>query len=73
MSKQLLKPRLHDTTCCETGCQGGLPIERTAAVRSTRLSIRLSNCLDNRLDVCLHDTAGCQTGYTTGLTTGYIV
>jgi len=28
---------------------------------------------DNRLDVCLHDTAGCQTGCTTGFTTGCIV
>jgi len=28
---------------------------------------------DNRLDVCLHDTAGCQTGCTNGLTTGCIV
>jgi len=31
------------------------------------------NQFDNRLDVCLHDTAGCQTGSTTGLTTGCIV
>ena len=31
-------------------------VERTVAVRSTRLS----NRFDNRLDVCLHDTAGCQ-------------
>jgi len=70
-----LKPRLHDTTCCQTGCQTGLTtgcivytagcqtacttrfdngVERTAAVRSTRLSK-----FDNRLDVCLHDTADC--------------
>ena len=35
-------------------------VERTVAVRSTRLSNRLSNPFDNRLDVCLHDTAGCQ-------------
>jgi len=29
--------------------------------------------VDNRLDVCLHDTAGRQTGSTPGLTTGCIV
>jgi len=49
------------------------PVERTVAVRSTRLLNRLYNRIDNRLDVCLHDTAGCQTGCTTGLTTDCIV
>jgi len=36
---------------------------------------RLSKRFDNRLDVCLHDTAGCETGCrpTAGLTTGCIV
>jgi len=51
------------------------------AVRSTRLSSNrlttFDKVFDNRLDVCLHDTAGCQTGCqtgcTTGLTTGCIV
>jgi len=33
---------------------------------------QLSNRFDNRLDVCLHDTAGCQTGCQTGLTTGWL-
>ena len=37
-------------------------VERTLAVRSTRLL----NRFDNRLDVCLHDAAGCQTGCRTG-------
>jgi len=40
------------------------------AVLCIRTFSRLSNRFDNRLDVCLHDTAGCQTGYITGLTTG---
>jgi len=38
-----------------------------------QLSIQLYNRGDNRLDVCLHDTAGCQTECTTSLTTGCIV
>jgi len=33
----------------------------------------VDNRIDNWLDVCLHDTAGCQTGCTTGLTTGCVV
>ena len=37
---------------------------------TTRLSNRLSNGFDNRLNVCIHDTTGCQTGLTTSLTTG---
>jgi len=43
------------------------------AVSCIRTFNRLSNGFDNRLDVCLHDTAGCQTSCTTGLTTGCIV
>ena len=60
---------------CASGCQTGCTIRfdnrlnGTVAVRSTRLS----NPFDNRLDLCLHDTAGCQTGCRTGLTTGCIV
>jgi len=57
LSAVLLKPRLHDTTGCQTGCTIRFDnrfdnrVERTATVRST----------------------GCQTGLTTGLTTGCIV
>jgi len=40
---------------------------RTPFTRYSRLSNRLSNGFDNRLNVCIHDTTGCQT---TGLTTG---
>ena len=47
------------------------------AVSCKQTSNRLSNGFDNRLNVCIRDTAGCQTGYnpglTTGLTTGCIV
>jgi len=32
------------------------------AVSCKQTSSRLSNQFDNRLDVCIHDTAGCQTG-----------
>jgi len=39
------------------------------AVSCKQTSNRLSNPFDNRLNVCIHDTAGCQTGLTTGLTT----
>jgi len=39
----------------------------------SRLSNRLSNGFDSRLNVCIHDTTGCQSGLTTGLTTGCIV
>jgi len=49
-----VKPRLHDATCCQ-------PVK----CLYTRCN-RLSNRFDNRLDVCLHDTASCQTGLTTG-------
>jgi len=65
------------TAGCQTGCTTQfdnrlneqwlfVPVERTVAVRSTWLSTRLSNWFDNRLDVCLHDTADRETGCTTG-------
>jgi len=117
----ILKPRLHDTSCCLTGCQSGLTtgcivytniqpvlkgltngcIVYTVGCQTdctTRFDNQLNeqwlfvqhswtnsgcsfstvvkpvdNQFDNRLDVCLHDTAGCQSGCTTGLTTGCIV
>jgi len=33
---------------------------------TTGSTSRLSNGFDNRLNVCIHDTAGCQTGLSTG-------
>ena len=42
----------------QTGCQ--------TAVSCIQTFNGLSNRFDNRLDVCLHDTADCQTGCTTG-------
>jgi len=52
-----LKPRLHDTTCCQTGCQ---------------LSYRLYNRFDNGLYRVNKHPTGCQTGLTTRLTTGWM-
>jgi len=40
--------RLHDTTSCQTGCDNRLDVNR----------------IDNRMDVCLHDPAGCPTACT---------
>jgi len=51
---------LNEQIVRSTGCQPGL-------------YNRFDNGLDNRLNVCIHDTAGCQTGCQTGLTTGCIV
>ena len=65
-----VKPRLHDTTCCQAGCQQQVV---SCIQTSNRLSNRLYNRFDNRLDVCLHDAAGCPTGCQTGWTTGRIV
>ena len=47
-----LKPRLHDTTCCQTGCH--------------RLSNRFDNRLDNMLYRVYKHPTGCQAGLTTG-------
>jgi len=43
--------------------------------RYNRLSNRLYNGFDNRLNVCIHNTTGCQTGLTTGciVTTGLTI
>jgi len=40
----ILKPRLHDTTCCQTGCQSGCIVHRLRTFN--RLS---NNPFDNRL------------------------
>jgi len=42
--------------------QPGLTTGWTNSCSFNRLSSWLSKPLDNRLDVCSHDTAGCQTG-----------
>jgi len=65
--KPVVQPSL-TTDWTNSGCSFNTA-ERTVAARS----MRLSNRCDNRLDVCLHDTAGCQTGCTICLTTGCIV
>ena len=72
-SMKLLKPRLHDTTGCQTGCQ----TVECLYTRYNRLSYRCDNRFDNRIDNRLYRVykhlPGCQTGLTTGLTTGCIV
>ena len=71
MSAMLLKTRLHDTTCCQTGCQTNRFDNRLYCVYS-----RLSNCVcqtgcttrfDNRLNEQLFLQHGCQTGCQTTL------
>ena len=72
-------------TVRSTGRQTGLynRFDNRLYTRYIRLSNRLSNGFDNRLNVCIHDTTGCQTddnrlyrvyehltGCQTGLTTG---
>ena len=60
-----IKPRLHDTTCCRTGCQPGKCLY-------TRYN-RLSNQFHNWLYCVNKHSTGCQTRLTTGLTNGYVV
>jgi len=58
-----VRPHLHDAAGCST-----------VAVKPHK---QLNNWLDNRLNVCIHNTAscstGCQNGWTTCWTTGCIV
>jgi len=49
----IVKPRLHDTTCCQIGRETGLT---TACI----VYINIQPV------VCLHDVAGCPTGLTSG-------
>jgi len=62
--KLVLKPRLHDTTCCQNGCQTGLTTgcivytNIQPVVNQTRLPTGLTNG-------CIVYTAGCQSGCTT--------
>jgi len=63
-------------TGCQTGCQTGLTTGLTT-VSNDQLFVQpvvkpgcttgLTNTIDNRLNVCIHDTASCQTGLTTVL------
>jgi len=55
-----LKPRLHNTTCCQTGCQTSL------TTGWTNSGCSFNTVVNNRLDVRLHDTDGCHNGCTTG-------
>jgi len=57
-SHYFLKPRLHDTTCCQTGLTTG------CIVYTIQTFNRLSNPFDNRgLTIgCIVYTAGCQPG-----------
>jgi len=50
-----VKPRLHDTTCCQTGCQTSLTTDEMF-VYTIQQSCQTS---------CIVYTAGCQTGCTT--------
>ena len=73
LGSQSVKPRLHDTTCCQTGCQAGLTTGFDNRVNvcihdTTRCQTRCQT--DCR--VYKHST-GCQTRLTTGLTNGCIV
>jgi len=68
-----VKPRLHDTTCCHTGCQPGKCLYTRYNRLSNPLSNRLSDRFDNQLYRVYKHSTGCQTRLTTGLTTGCIV
>jgi len=65
-----LKPRLHDTTGCQTGVKQPVVkgnrfdnrVERTA-VRSTGCQTGLYNRFDNRLYCVYKDLPGCQTDW----------
>ena len=69
--QEILKPRLYDTTGCQTGCTTGC-IMYTNIQSVVKLVVKRvwQIRFDNRLNVCIHDTAGCQTGCQTDLTTG---
>jgi len=54
----VLKPRLHDTTCCQTGYHTGL---------TTGCIVYTAGC---QIGCC---QTGCRTGLTTSLITGCIV
>jgi len=56
-----LKPRLHDTTCCQTDCQTGCQTGLT------------TSCIVYTNIQPVVKPTGCQTRLTTGLTTGCIV
>jgi len=79
---QHIKPRLHDTTCCQTSCRlfGAPQVKclytpvKCVYTRYNRLSNRLSNRFNNRLYRVYKHSTGCQTrNLTSGLTTGCIV
>ena len=78
------KPCLHDTACCQNGCQTGLTtgcIVYTNIQPVVKRLYRVAGCqtgcttrFDNRLnEQWLFVQHGCQTGCTTGLTAGCIV
>jgi len=63
-----LKPRLHDTTCCQTGLITGQMFAYT--IQPVESCIQTFNWLTNGLTTgltngCIVYTAGCQTGCTT--------
>ena len=67
-----IKPRLHDTT----GCQTGFTTCLTTVLNEQPLFVQpvvKQGCTTGLTTGCIQDTAGCQTGLTTGLTTGCIV
>ena len=66
-TKIRLQPRLHNTTCCQTGCL------YTLYKQLSNLSNQLSNQFDNWLYRVYKHSTGCQTHLTTGLTTDCIV
>ena len=62
LNEQSVRSTRLSNRVCQTGCT---PVEQTAVVQhgcQTGYHNQLSNRFDNRLDVCLHETASCQTG-----------
>jgi len=84
---RFLKPRLHDTTSCQTGCQSGLttgcivytnihsciqPVVKPVVQRSLTTGWTNSGCSFRLNEQWLFVQHGCQPGCQTGLTTGWM-
>jgi len=70
----IFKPRLHDTTCCQNGCQTGLyPVYKHSIGCQTRLTIGLTTVWMFVYTIQPVVKPVVQPGCTTGLTTGCIV
>ena len=71
VSRCVIKPRLHDTTCCQTGCQCGCRLT-TGCIVYTNIQPVVKAVWQPAVSTgCIMYTAGCQTGCITGCTTQF--